>query len=244
MARPESPVALVTGAGVRLGRAVSEGLATRGFDLVLHANRSRRQAGALARQFRAQGRRATVLTADLSRSPAVQRLARQAWDAFGRVDLLVNNAGVFWPTPLERLNAAELDAFLAVNLKTPYLLSAELGRRMKARGHGVIIVLACLSALRPWKEYVPYSISKAGVVALTVGLAKLLAPEVRVNAIAPGPLLLPVGAAAAHRRMVLKKVPLRRMGRPEDLVRAVIYLWDASFVTGQVLCVDGGASVT
>ena len=239
----EGKVALVTGAGARLGRAVAVDLAARGCDVVLHAHTSRQGAEDLARDLAASGRRAKVLTADLAQVKQTERFARDARNAFGKVDILINSAGVFWPTPLERLNAEEFDAFTAVNLRAPYLLSAELGRWMKRSGGGVIVNLACVSAQRPWKDYVPYSISKAGVVALTIGLAKLLAPEVRVNAVAPGTVLPPEGTPPKRLKELQKRLPLQRLGRPEDLVRAVAYLVEADFMTGQILHVDGGRSI-
>lgn len=218
-------------------------LANQGFDLVLHANRSAKAVETLAKELRAQGRAVKVLKADLSNARQAEKLAREAWAAFGGVDLLVNNAGIFGPTPLEKLNAAALDEYYAVNLRAPYILAAELGRRMRAGKGGSIVNLACVSAAKPWKDYVPYSISKAGVAALTVGLAKLLAPKVRVNAIAPGTVLPPEDMPARQREALRARLPLQRLGRPEDIVRALRYLVAADFVTGQVLYVDGGRSV-
>ncbi|MBI3828269.1 MAG: SDR family oxidoreductase [Planctomycetes bacterium] len=236
-------VALITGAGLRLGRAMALDLANQAFDLVLHANRSAKAVETLAKELRAQGRAVKVLKADLSNARQAEKLAREAWAAFGGVDLLVNNAGIFGPTPLEKLNAAALDEYYAVNLRAPYILAAELGRRMRAGKGGSIVNLACVSAAKPWKDYVPYSISKAGVAALTVGLAKLLAPKVRVNAIAPGTVLPPEDMPARQREALRARLPLQRLGRPEDIVRALRYLVAADFVTGQVLYVDGGRSV-
>ena len=239
----EGKVALVTGAGARLGRAIAVDLAARGCDLVLHARKSKKEAEELARGLAAAGQRAQVLTADLAQVKQTERLAREALKAFGKVDILINSAGVFWPTPLQCLDAGEFEAFTAVNLRAPYLLSAELGRRMKQGGGGVIVNLACVSAQRPWKDYVPYSISKAGVVALTLGLAKLLAPEVRVNAVAPGTVLPPEGTPAKRLKELQKRLPLKRLGRPEDIVRAVAFLIEADFITGQIVHVDGGRSI-
>lgn len=236
----QGQIALVTGAGVRLGCVVAEGLAARGCDLVLHAHRSRRELTVLARNLRNHGVRVEVLFADLSKSAQTQKLARDAWRAFGPVDILVNNAAVYWPTPLEKLSVRELDAFLDLNLKAPYILSSELGRRMKKRGRGAIVNIACLSGLRAWKGYVPYSISKAGVVALTQGMAKLLAPEVRVNAVAPGTVLAPEKLGRSEREKLRRQIPLQRLGSPGDLWRAVEYLIDSSFTTGVILPVDGG----
>jgi NAD(P)-dependent dehydrogenase (short-subunit alcohol dehydrogenase family) len=235
-------VALVTGAGIRLGRAIALGLAQNGCDLVLHCRSSRKEATALAKEIRELGRRAVVLQADLSRASIVKMLAKKAEAAFGRVDILINSAAIFWPTKLENLTVAELDAFLDVNLKAPYILSSEIGRRMKKRGSGAIVNLACLSGLKPWKAFVPYSISKAGVVSLTVGMAKLLGPEVRVNAIAPGTVLPPEGMSSKELNAIRRRLPLQRLGHPDDIVCAVQYLVGSSFVTGQVLPVDGGRS--
>jgi len=237
------PVALVTGAGARLGRAMAEWLAASGHDVVLHALRSAREAEELAKGLRAQGTRVAVLRADLADPRAVARLAGAAGRAFGKLDVLINNAAIFRASPPERLTARELDDFLAVNLRAPFVLSAEIGKRMKARGGGLIVNLACLSALRPWQDCLPYSISKAGLTALTVGLAKLLAPEVRVNAIAPGILLPPEGTSRRRLARLTRRIPARRIGAPEDLLSALRYLLDSPYVTGQVLRVDGGRSI-
>ena len=239
----ENQVALVTGSAVRLGRAISLGLAQRGCDLVLHCNKSKKEARKLALEVESLGRRAVVISADLSKGNEVLRLAKRAEKAFGRIDILINSAAIFWPTPVARLSEKELDAFLDINLKSPYILSCEIGRRMKRRGRGAIINLACLSALRPWKMFVPYSISKAGVAALTAGMAKLLAPEVRVNAIAPGTVLPPANMRRSEIEAIRRRLPLKKIGTPEDIVRAVIYLLESPFVTGQVLCVDGGRTI-
>jgi pteridine reductase len=235
--------ALVTGAGKRLGRAIATALAERGCDLLIHYNSSRRDAASLEAQIRKLGRKARCLKADLSSAKDAKKLAVTAEKAFGGVDILVNSAAIFWPTPPEKLTEQELDAFLNVNLKSPYVLSSEIGRAMQKRGQGVIVNMACISALRPWKAFVPYSISKAGVAAMTVGMAKLFGPQVRVNAIAPGTVLppenMPQGAIARTRQ----RLPLKKIGTPQDIIHAVLYLCEAEFVTGQVLCVDGGRSI-
>ena len=236
-------VALVTGAGVRLGRALAIALAQSGCDMVLHYRHSRGPVINLAGEIAALGRRTKLLQADLSQAKEMEALARRAEKAFGHVDILINSAAIFRPTPLAQLNAREFDAFINVNLKAPYILSSWIGRRMKQRGAGVIINLACVSAQRPWATHVPYSISKAGVVALTAGLAKLLGPQVRVNAIAPGAVLPPSGTSLRRRRDLAERVPLKRLGSPDDVVRAALYLCTADFVTGQVLFVDGGQVV-
>ena len=239
--------ALVTGAGIRLGHAVSKALAASGCRMILHCNSSRKDADALAREIRGQGGEAKVIPADLSKPGAAKKLAAAADKVYGGIDILINNASVFWPTALEDLSESELDAFYSVNLKAPFILSTEIGRKMKARviksgqdSHGVILNIACLSALRAWKTHVPYSISKAGIVSMTQGFAKLLAPEVRVNAVAPGTVLPPEEMSTETIAKLREKIPLKQFGSPQDIVDAALYLLTAPFVTGHVLCVDGG----
>jgi pteridine reductase len=232
--------ALVTGAGRRVGRALAEGLAADGCALILHCRKAVAETEELARKIQAGGGRAVVLRAELSREKDVLRLARRAEAAFGRVDVLVNSAAIFRPTPLARMTPADLDEFMAVNFKAAYVLCTELGRRMKARGRGIIVNIDCLSADRPWRDYLPYSISKAALRSLTLGLAQLLAPEVRVNGIAPGTILPPQGTSQKEIRALENSALLKRIGSPADILLAVRYLISAEFVTGEILYVDGG----
>jgi NAD(P)-dependent dehydrogenase (short-subunit alcohol dehydrogenase family) len=232
--------ALVTGAGVRLGKAMALLLGTRGYQVVVHARNSRKEAEAVADTIGKQGGQARVLCGDLAIQDDLDRITADAWNAFGGLDVLINNAAIFWPTALESLDGAALDPFLAVNLRAPFHLASVLGRRMKAAGGGQIVNLACPSGSRPWVEYVPYSISKAGVVSMTEGLARLLGPEVRVNALAPGTVLPPEGMRAEDLERQRERAALKRLGRPEDILGALQYLLDAEFVTGQVVTVDGG----
>jgi pteridine reductase len=236
-------VALVTGAGIRLGKAIATALAEHGCDVVIHCHSSGKEARALARTLQQRGRRTMVLKADLSRPDEAKKLASAAEKAFGRIDILVNSAAIFWPTPPEGLTTAELDTFLNVNLKSPFVLASELGRRMQRRGHGNIINISCVSAFKAWRTHLPYSISKAGINSLTVGLAKILGPEVRVNAIAPGTVLPPKGMPRRQLEKIRDSLPLKKIGSPDDVVKAVLYLCTADFVTGQILCVDGGRSI-
>jgi pteridine reductase len=234
--------ALVTGAGIRLGRALALALAQNGCDVVVHFNSSRKDAEKTAGEIQALGRTARLLKADLSKPAAALKLALDA-EKIAPIDILINSAAIYWPTPLEKLSVGELDTFLNLNLKAPYVLCAEIGRRMKRRKRGNILNMACLSGLKAWKAFVPYSISKAGVVSLTEGLAKLLAPEVRVNAIAPGTVLPPEKMPPAELDQLRQRLPLQRLGTPDDIVSAALYALCTPFVTGQVLRVDGGRSL-
>ncbi len=235
-----SPVALVTGAAVRLGRHISEGLLADGFDLVVHTHRSKIEAQALVDHADRMGRRAFILVADFFKEEEVLELAEKAQASWGRIDVLVNSAAIFHPTSASELTGAELEAFLKINLKAPYLLASRLGPCMKASGRGVIINIDCLSAEKPWPNYLPYSISKAGLRSLTLGLAQLLAPEVRVNGIAPGTVLPPVDTSKKALKEMAENALLKRIGQPEDILRAVRYLIASDFVTGEILTVDGG----
>jgi NAD(P)-dependent dehydrogenase (short-subunit alcohol dehydrogenase family) len=177
---------------------------------------------------------------DVSIAADVDRIVETAMQAFGRIEILVNNAAIFYRTPFEELTEADWDRFLDVNLKGPFLLCRKIGAIMLRQGQGKIVNLADIAGQKVWAEYLPYSVSKAGVIALTAGLAKALAPHVQVNAIAPGTVLLPDGTSPEERGRAVRRVPLDRLGSPEDIARAVVYLVESDFITGEVLRIDGG----
>jgi len=235
--------ALVTGASRRLGRAIAERLAAAGADLALHYREDEAGARAAAAAIEAAGRRAVLLEADLADADACARLVEQADEALGGLTLLVHNAATFARTPLDAMDASDFDRFMAVNARSVYVTSLVAGRLFKARGGGCIVNLADVAGLSPWPGYVPYSASKAAVVSLTKGFAKLLAPEVRVNAVAPGPVLPPVGEPPERGEQAVAATLLKRWGAPGDVAEAVLFLATAAYVTGQVLPVDGGRSV-
>ncbi|MHC5010688.1 MAG: SDR family NAD(P)-dependent oxidoreductase [Planctomycetota bacterium] len=234
---------LVTGASRRLGRAVAETLAASGMDVVVHYRGDEAGAREVVEAVRATGVRSEALQADLSDAQACADLVERATDVLGGLDALVNNAAMFERTPLETMSAEDFDRHMAVNGRAVYLLSLHAGRRFKAQGAGTIVNLADVAGLRPWPAYVPYSASKAVVVSLTQSMARLLAPEVRVNAVAPGPMLPPAGGTAEEGEAAVAATLLRRWGRPDDVAGAVRYLLAAPYVTGVVLPVDGGRSV-
>ena len=233
-------VALVTGGAVRVGRAVSLGLARAGARVVVHYNSSAAEAGALAREIEALGSEAALCRADLSRHEEVLRLADEAERAFGGVDVLVNNASGFPAERLDEVDGALWDDTIAVNLKAPFFLTQRIGGAMKGRGSGVIVNIADLAGLQPWTAYAAHSISKAGLVHLTRIAARALAPEVRVVGIAPGSVLPPDDFTPEDVARLVDRIPLGRIGSPDDVVDAVLYLIGASFVTGEVLVIDGG----
>jgi NAD(P)-dependent dehydrogenase (short-subunit alcohol dehydrogenase family) len=236
----EGKVALVTGAAKRLGRTIALALAERGAELVLHYHTSEREAHEVLGLVKRLGGKPVAVRADLAASPEIDAVVEGAMRAFGRIDILVNSAAIFYRTPFSALTEADWDRFLTVNLKAPFLLCRHVGEVMLRQGRGKIINLADIAGAKVWAEFIPYSVSKAGLLALTTGLAKALAPTVQVNAIAPGAVLLPDDSAADERARAAERVPLRRLGAPADIARAALYLVESDFVTGEVLTVDGG----
>lgn len=232
--------ALVTGGAVRVGRAISMALGSRGARVVVHYNRSAEAAAEVVREIEAAGGEATAIGADLGQMAEVERLAREAEQAFGPIDILVNNASIF---PAETFAQVDLDVWestFAINLRAPFFLTQRIGLGMKERGRGVVINLADLAGIQAWRGYSAHSISKAGLVHLTRIAARALAPEVRVSAIAPGAVLPPDGTSTEELQTLADLAPLKRIGSPEDVVGALLYLISADFVTGEILVVDGG----
>jgi len=236
----EGKVALVTGSARRLGRAIALALAERGAELVVHYRDSEREALEVLARARRFGGKPIAVQGDLAVPEEAAKILEAALAAFGRIEILINSASVFFRTPLDQVTVADWDRVLAVNLRAPFLLCQGAAAAMRRQGRGKIINLADIGGSQVWADYLPYSISKAGLLALTRGLAKALAPAVQVNAIAPGVVLLPDGASEADRRRAVDRIPLGRLGSPEDVVRAVIYLVENDFITGEVLAVDGG----
>lgn len=241
-ARPESgssPVALVTGGGVRVGRAIALALARSGYDLLVSYNASPAGAAEVAAAAQRMRRRAHATRADLSREGDVAALARTAAERCGRLDLLVNSAASFAPGDLLEVTADEWDAVMALNLKAPFLLVRETAGLLRA-SRGSIVNIVDLSALRPWTSHPHHSVSKAGLLHLTRVMARALAPEVRVNAVAPGYVLPPEHHSEAEIERTRRQIPLGRVGAPEDVADAVRFLARADYVTGEVIVVDGG----
>ena len=236
-------VALVTGGAVRVGLEIARALADAGADVAVGDLRAAAAARAAVRDLQARGARAVALRADLGRPREAHALVASAVRRLGRLDILVNNAALFFRTPVESTTPEQFDRLLAVNLRAPFLCSQAAARAMGRRG-GRIINIADVGAVRAWPGYVPYGISKAGVVMLTRGLAVALAPRIQVNAVAPGVVLLPEGFPRDRGRRLAARIPMGRHGRPADVAEAVRFFATCSdYVTGQVLFVDGGASL-
>ena len=240
----QEKVALVTGSAKRIGRAVANALADRGVHQAVHYRTSKTEAEDAVEMFRILGVEAESFQADLSQVKEVEALASEVLKRFGRLDILVNNASVFFPSPLGEVTDLQWDTLINTNLKGPFFLAQKVGLAMKAAVGGTIINIGDWAAERPYTGYLPYCISKAGVVAMTKGLAKALAPEVRVNCINPGPVMLPEDLSEAEKEEVMRKTPLQRTGSPTDIANAVVFLCEGTdFMTGAVITVDGGRSV-
>jgi len=235
-------VGLVTGAAKRLGRAVALRLAEEGADVVVHYRSSEAGAQSAVAEIEKLGRRGLAIAADLSSVAEIKRLVDEAGKQFGRLDILVNGAANFLPASVISTTEEVWDASLYTNLRAPFFC-AQAAAPLLRRSRGVIINFADTGGLLGWPGYIAHSVSKAGVVMLTKTLAKALAPEVRVNAIAPGTITM-AGDPPEWEADFIKLAPLRRTGTPSDIADAVMFLVQAQFMTGQVLVVDGGRTLS
>ena len=238
--RLDGAAALVTGAGRRIGQAIAIGLAQAGCDVAVHYHGSAEGAEQTARAVRDAGRRAELLQADLSDAVAARGLADQAARAFKRLDIVVNSAAIMVREPIETVTPESWDRTLDLNLRSVFFVSQGAIPHLR-RAQGKIVNIADLAGLEPWPAYGPHCVSKAGVVMLTKVLARALAPDIAVNAIAPGAVLLPEEWDAKDRQHIRDTTPLERLGSPADVVAAVKFLLAGTdYVTGTVLVIDGG----
>lgn len=235
-------VALVTGGAHRVGRALTEALSDAGMRVAVHYHDAAQEADELVDELRSKGMGAACFRADLSRPEAPSPLISAVTDHFGSLDLLVNSAAVMWRTPIGEVTVEQWDAMFALNLRAPFFLS-QAARPWLAQSKGAIVSISDLAAYETWPAYVPHSISKAGVVQMTRALAHALAPDIRVNAIAPGAVLLPDGWDSGSAQHLIDSTPLHRLGSPADVAEALLYLARSDYVTGETIIVDGGRHV-
>lgn len=236
--------ALITGAGRRVGAAIARALHGAGAGVAIHHRASGQAAGELARELNAiRPGSALVVAADLHETARLPELVSGVVARAGRLDVLVNNASSFYPTPLATLTESQWDDLVGTNLKAPLFLAQAALPHLSAT-RGVIINIVDIHAMRPLRDHAAYGAAKAGLGFLTRALARDLAPAIRVNGVAPGAILWPdEGIADGTRESVLRQIPLKRVGDPADIAGCVLYLvQDATYVTGQVIAVDGGRS--
>lgn len=238
-------VALITGGAKRLGKAIAHALHGEGASVAIHYRSSKHSAEALVAELNAlRPTSAVAIGCDLLDTAALPQLVQQTLTAFGRLDILVNNASSFYPTPIGDITERHWDDLLGSNLKAPLFLAQAAAPALR-QTQGLILNMVDIHAQRPLPAYTVYSIAKAGLATLTKSLARELGPEIRVNAIAPGPVLWPEQQlSAALQQEIIGKTALKRQGSPQDIARAALFFAkDAPYVTGQILAIDGGRSI-
>jgi pteridine reductase len=240
------PLALVTGGAVRVGAATTRTLARAGYEVLVHTRRSADAARTLVREIQEQGGRASVLEADLADPRGPTALAEQVRGRHASLDLLVNNAATYEHRPFAEISPEHLDAMLQVNLRAPFFLTQALLPLLRDSGAGCVINLTDMAVSHAYTSthfFAHYLASKAALDQLTRAWALELAPSIRVNAVAPGPVAIGGETTGDQRDEILRRTPLRREGSPEDVARAVLFLANSPYLTGQTLRVDGGLSV-
>ena len=235
-------VALVTGAGRRVGRALAVALGRERMSVAVHYNASADGAKETVAEIEAAGGKAALFQADLASPRVPAELVEAVAAKLGGLAVVVNSAAVMERTPIGAVTPQAWDAMFALNLRAPFMISQAAMPLMKREG-GAIVNIADLAAFESWPGYVPHSITKAGIVKMTSALARVLAPEIRVNAIAPGAVLLPAHWEEESAERLVSTTPLQRLGDPEDVVEAMLYLLRSDFVTGETLIVDGGRHI-
>lgn len=238
-------VALVTGGVRRIGAAACRALHAQGMNLVVHYRSSEKDAHALQAELHAIRPESVMLVrGDLTNTAKLDNLVYETVDSFDRLDVLINNASSFYPTPVGETTEKQWDDLIGSNLKAPFFLSQAAAPHLK-KTHGCIVNMVDIHAERPLRSYPVYCVAKAGLALLTKSLARELAPEVRVNGIAPGTILWPeIDLDELTKQRIISRVPLKRSGDPDDIARTILFLVrDAGYITGQVIAVDGGRSV-
>lgn len=240
--RLQGRVAVVTGAAKRLGRHVALRLANEGADIAVHYGKSEAEACALVKEIEAQGRRAGAFRADLSDVQEIRCFIEKVADHFGQFAILVNSAANFLRTRFRETTEQSWDASVDTNLRAPFFCTQAAAPYLAKSGKGIIINFSDIGGLLGWGEFLPHSISKGGVILMTRVLAKELAPTIRVNVIAPGTISMP-GDPPEWEHDYIRRAPLKRSGRPDEVSDAVMFLINLEFMTGQIVVLDGGRTL-
>lgn len=236
-------VALITGASKRLGAATAKRLHQAGAYTIIHYHHSENEAKALVNELNnLRPESAACLQADLNDTDKVIELARNTMALTQRLDILVNNASSFYPTPLHQCDKNDWHNLFGSNAKAPFFLSQQLAPTLKNH-QGCIVNMVDIHAQRPLKNHSIYSMAKSSLVTLTRSLAKELAPQVRVNGVAPGAILWPENITEQEKESILKQIPLARIGNPKDIANTILFLIESDYITGQIIAVDGGRSL-
>lgn len=235
-------VALVTGGGRRVGRALALALSGRGAIVAVHYNASEEGARQVVASITKTGSRAESFACDLTETGAADQLVERVTQRFGGLDVLINSAAIMQRTPFGEIAREQWDHIFALNLRAPFFLSQAAAPHLR-RARGTIVNIADLAAFETWPGYIPHGLSKSGLIQMTKALARVLAPEIRVNAIAPGTVLLPDDWTEDDEARLNETTPLRRQGSPDDVSAAMLFLLDAEYVTGETIIVDGGRHI-
>lgn len=240
----KNKVVLITGGAVRLGRAICLELSQAGAHLFCHYHSSSEEAVKLQDEIEQGGGRIHLYRADLTQLSGISATVAEAMQIFGRIDVLINNAALFFKTPLGTVTEKDWQTFHDLNSKAAFFMAQEVSGPMLKQKSGKIINIGDTAALSPFPAYLPYSMSKAGIIALTVGLAKALAPHVQVNAINPGPVMIPENYSAEDRQFSINQTLLKREGSAQDIAKTVRFLIEGSdYITGAIIPVDGGRAI-
>src|SRR5262245_48966666 len=230
-------VALITGSAKRIGRQIALELARKGARIAVHYKSSANEAKEVA------GDSGEIFQADLTDTASIDVLFRDLEKKLGRLDILVNSASVFSPASADAATPDHWDAQMDTNAKAPFFMAQHAARLMRRTGAGKIINIADVAGEVIWPAYLPYSVSKAALIAVNRGLAKAYAPQIQVNAIAPGPVLFPEDYSEEQKRAAIERTLLKREGSPRDIVKAVVFLIENDYITGDVIHVDGGRHI-
>jgi pteridine reductase len=235
-------VALVTGSGRRVGQAIALALGAKGMQVAVHYNGSASGAEDTVRRLESEGAVGRAFQADLSSADGPATLIADVAASFGQLDVLVNSAAVMDRTPFGEVTPDQWDAIMHINLRSPFFVAQAAAPHLR-KVNGAIVNIADLAAFETWPAYIPHGISKAGVVYMTRSLARVLAPEVRVNGVAPGTVLLPEEWDKAADERLRQTTPLARTGTPDDVSSTVIFLLESDYITGETVIVDGGRHI-
>ena len=234
-------VVLITGGAKRVGKTIALTLAKDGANFAIHYRTSEKEAKKTKEELESMGVSVFLVKGDLREVKKAYEVVDKTVDHYGRIDVLINNAAVFYKTPIFEVREKDWDTFLDVNLKAVFFTSQRAAGYMLEKGGGKIINIADWAGIRPYTNYIPYCISKGGIITLTKALARTLAPVIQVNAVAPGPVMVPENLPEDEKIEILEKTPLKRFGSPKDIAEAVRFLVvGTDFATGTILLVDGG----
>ena len=235
---------LITGAAKNIGATIAKELHSSGMKIIIHYNHSQKEATKLVNELNDLRENSAIkIQADLKKKECYSMLIKTALDFTGKIDVLINNASAFYPTPLNDINEKNWNELININLKAPLFISKLAAESLK-ENNGCIINITDIHASNPLINHAIYCISKAGLIILTKSLAKELAPNIRVNAISPGAITWPDGMDSKTKENIINQTVLKKMGNAEDIAKTVIFLIeDASYITGQILNVDGGKTL-